>query len=240
MRVDKLFNGGANGVDVLVLSKNDKHLHAVVRNGLVSLVSCCEPTDELFSAVETLGRVKHVFLLSDDAQNVERSAAWVKKYGALFWAPRAVTTSVGVAVDMILTAQTLLPFPGKVFVLSSVSEVVLSISQHQIVLAGSCIPTSSSDSRFESWITRHQESAGSLAKDFESMLVTLQPEAFLTQRSLLTRSQVIEQIVHVNKRGLLIGKRRPASNLRLAWFFLFLLNVVLFFLYLVSRGSSSK
>ncbi len=235
MSVEKVFDGGgANGVNVFVVSSGGFHMNAVVRGGTISLVSCCPPSDSAFSALETLGRVKHVFLLSTAANasaQIEWSAAFVKKFSALLWAPTAVS-----GVDMLLSKETLLPFPGKVFLFSSVrNEAVLLVSQHRLVLSGSAsLPLSGSDEKFERW---SRQSEGSLAKDYESMLTTLRPDVFLQERSLLTRSSVIENIIAANNRGTLSSIRSPPrSKLRFMWFLLFLLNIGLLLVYIVSRG----
>lgn len=236
---EKLFDGGLNGVDVFVLGSR---MYALVRGGSCSLISCVAPSEELFAAAASLGRVKHVFLLDTSSEReLSWAASWVKRFEALLWAPQAVT-----GTDMLLGRDTLLPFPGKVFLFQSALHPIaaLFVSQHKLLLAGSVVPGASSDTDTEAWIgaavDREAEGA-SLARDYETLLTTLRPEVFLGRRgAVVSRAQVIQHIVGLNNRGLLARKApAPASRLRILWFFLFLLNVFVFLVYLVSRGSSS-
>jgi hypothetical protein len=231
MSVVKVFEaGGANGVDVFVLSSGQAHMHAIVRGGSVSLVSCIEPSEQLFAAAESLGRVKHVFLLG---KQIERwSSVWVKRFSALLWAPTAVS-----GVDMLLSKDTLLPFLGKVFLFSVTEEAALFVSQHRLVLSGGSMPLSRhQDPAFELWL-QQVNAPEKLPREYESLLSGLRPDFFLIQQHVLTRVQVIENIVEANKSGMLAAHKPQRRRERIAWFVLFLLNVLLFLLYIVSRGS---
>jgi hypothetical protein len=236
MRLEKLFSsGGTNGADVFVLSKGTARMHAVVRGGTVALVSCLPPSHELFERAETLGRVKHVFVLTSDQS--DHASAWVKRFGALLWSPCAYT-----GVDMLLAHDTLLPFPGKVFLFQSTLqvEVCLFVSQHRLVLCGSAVPVSFSDTQCERWIRSHCQSSCNLARDYELLLTTFRPDSFLSFSSQLpvARREVIRSIVEFNNRGLLLPVvPQSVSRLRILWFFLFLFNVFVFLVYVVSRGS---
>ncbi len=76
------------------------------------------------------------------------------------------------------------------------------------------------------------------------MLTGLRFERVLTAATaeVAERGQVVHSLVALNARGLLTGTPgRPFARWKTApWFLLFLLQLVLLFLYLVSRGGGSQ
>jgi hypothetical protein len=223
---------------VFVAGHGSGPLMQVLRRGHdLSLISCLRaPSPQLFAAIEVLGRVKHVFRLDSDSDNDD--AEWVTRFAAVYWAPTA-----GRGVDCLLTREVLLPFPGRVWVFEAVarSEVVLFVSALRLVIAGRSVPVAPEGN--DAWLVaqrRPHPQPRALASDYEALITGLRFERVLTPATAeaADRTQVVRSLVAINDRGMLAGTvGRPFSRWRSApWFVLFLLQIVLLFLYLVSRG----